>query len=144
MKQNGQLIACVLPWSPTSIKRMKVSRVAGLMKWATRILRWTGLASVKEDQSIETLYLTHLAFDPCLGTDVRAEVVSSIVHFIFANRRMYQFHMISVADGSQKLAPVLKRSFLVQRTLIRLFQVSTNPRPDYSGDEQVGFEMALV
>lgn len=140
IRNQGQIIACCLPWSPTPVKRMQVQYLNSWLKIILRVGRSLKLNLPREQQPIETLYLTHLTFADSLAKVEQQQVVQKFINFI--SEENPQHNMISYPDF-EKSSPSFE-SFFAQSTGISLYEVSLSPEPSYQFPQSVGFEMAMV
>lgn len=138
-------LACTLPWSPSRVKRMMVSRAGALSKLIYGAAASIGFQVPRVGKPIDTLYLSHLYFRPGLDEGLAPVVVSAFLDHVFDSGLAKNYQMVSYSDPSGWRSTSALSRFVSQVTPVRLFLVTTgseHPRPGACG--LVGFEMSLV
>ncbi len=142
---RGEPLACTLPWSPSHVKKMMVSRAGLLSKLLFSAAGSLGLKVPRVGEPIGTLYLSHLSFRPGIEANLVPRLVAAFLHEIHDSGMARRYQMVSYADPASWHGHPALRRFISQVTPVRLFLVSTrpeHPRPHQPGP--IGFEMGLV
>lgn len=145
LNPSGVIVACTLPWSSESAKRMKLVKAPGIISNLLTLLNALKFRFPKVQQNISTLYLTHLTFSQSLSDFQRAQVIELFSDAILAEKKYRKYHMISFADFRNYHLQRPLNKFFKQKTGINLYAVSTQESPpDIHSDVEVEFEMGLV
>lgn len=142
--RNHQLLGVALPWSPDSLKRMVLKDMTWPLKTFFSSLGLFGLNLPKENQSIKTLYLTHLNMINSIEPKI---VVSSLINWLFKNYPTKEFHMISFANWWN----LNWKEYIKYSVAVNLYEVTSSSassklidKDDLFRAKAFGFEMALV
>ena len=143
---DSGIVACTLPWSPPkSIKTMVAAKVPYWLLQCLSILTVLGINVPKLNESINTLYLSHLNISKFKDTDA---VLNIVLNFIYSKKIMKGYHILAFSNWwkTREKLKCLRYSF-IQRVPISLQQVITNgvdTSKIQSTLNDVGFEMSII
>ncbi len=139
-----QLLAVTLPWSPDSIKRMVLKDLNKPLKLLLSLLSFIGFRIPKENESIKTLYLTHLNL---IDTVKPKKIISEIINWLGNQQSTKNYHMLSFANWWNDSW----NRYVHYSIEVNLFEVTSGqqfPKSLGGGEtlhsKPIGFEMALV
>ncbi len=139
-----KLLAVTLPWSPDSIKRMILKDLNKPLKFFLSLLSVFGVRVPKQNESLKTLYLTHLNLIDSVNPK---NTISEILDWLGDQQSTNGYHMISFANWWN----VSWKRYLHYSIEVNLFEVTSGLQTAKSignGENLVskpfGFEMALV
>lgn len=134
---DGKIVASCLPWNPRKAKRMSVSRIDIAGEFLIKFLRKFRFHLPLKNQSLETVYMTHLCIDKSHNP---AEIISSFLNKLL---KLYPAaHMISFADDFGVFSEL--DDYIKQTTSVLLYQVSADKHPTVDNKHPISFEMGLV
>jgi hypothetical protein len=141
-EDRAGLRAVVLPWSPTSHKRMVVEQAPLIARVGFSLLQMLGRTPPKVGRPLETLYLTHAYWRPDVDP---MEEMRSFVDALSREGAYRRSHMISFCahDEAWTRSPAL-RGLVKQVTPVSLFEVVPEGRVPAAVGDLVDFEMGLV
>ena len=139
-----RLIACCLPWAPTTVKKMRVRNLGLPVRMLLFILKTFGLKLPAEAECLKTMYLTNLQISTETSREQRALILQSFLEFTLEQHRD-KFHMLSWADEENLHGESAFQRFFQQTTEVLLYRVRPSEHPATPPIEaKICFEMALV
>lgn len=115
VKSSQGIQACVLPWNPENLKRMRVrTPSAALAFFINALTPW------KTNQPLDFIYLTHLEFSEHLSSQSRCDLLLDLVSILF---RQKKFHFLSLPDQNKIFKTTLKKHYWMQAQSVGLYEV---------------------
>jgi len=152
VRQNGEIVACLAPWSNGNSRRIVVEKAPLPLKIFGSFLPLCGQRAIKENHELKTLYLTCLEIDSSKGQQERAELFGFMVDFLFASGRRRGYNLISSLDGLHcSLGKGIERKgYMYSKQRAALYQVLSPEEAlekrflSVTDGEIVGFELATA
>ncbi|MBT3980849.1 MAG: hypothetical protein HOE90_05805 [Bacteriovoracaceae bacterium] len=105
----GKIVGGVLPWSPSSMRKIVIDKVTDKQRLFNFGLKCVGKNSFNEGQEMKILYLTHLEIDRTLSIKEQREVFSLILSKVYRLKIPRLYHIVSFClSQSDPLLRVLK------------------------------------
>ena len=142
---NGIRAVCI-PWSVSSIKRMKVSKMKTWARLSLLIPEVFGVAVPKDGEDLKVPYLTHLYFAPDSSLTEKARIISQFIRELKKEAWARKSTFISFDDswGIHKTKELNR--FFLQTTGVNFYGVTLKGEelPDSFKNQKIGFEMSLA
>jgi hypothetical protein len=90
----GKILACALPWRGSHSRKAVIEKMPARLKFAAHLLPFIQGKRIREQDELNSLYLTHLEFDPELTESQRGSALEMILNFIFARGIFSNQHVL--------------------------------------------------
>lgn len=138
---DGQIVGLCMPWSPTQLKRMRITDCDWKLKTLFSLAKLFGCKNPKVGENFSTLYLTHMSFDRNSSFN-EINLGYEFSRFLFKEGALKKYNLISFCSQTPQKS---RAGLLTQTTDVDLYFVrpsheqKSEPINDY-----IDFEMTLV
>ncbi|MEZ4871015.1 MAG: hypothetical protein R2827_01975 [Bdellovibrionales bacterium] len=147
---EGHWLAVTAPKSFSDSRSLVVEKATPTILLLSHLARLFGGPSLKENQELETTYLTHLEFAPHLTSETRLNCVGSFIDLLFTDIVTKKGHLLSFYWPAKEGVACHRAlsKYLIQSTSGTYYQIYPKTRADklrlFSDLTDISFEVGLA
>jgi hypothetical protein len=141
----GKILACALPWKGSASRKAVIEKMPTRLKFAASLLPLIQGKTIRERDELNSLYLTHLEFDPKLTNAQRGSALEMILDSIFSQGIFSNQHVLHFIE--QEAQPFLDHlgGYYKQCTPATAYQVTSRSNTDLPLlDSSSALEIAML
>lgn len=150
--KDGQIRGCVCPWSPETCKKFILSNLSFKLKMVASLMPLIGKVPVKDNSTLETLYLTHFEVDFDLNEKEKEHIIRNLFNEIEKQKLRSPYHILSLLSlPHYETLNILKdMGYLMEVSNGKVFQIiheiyeKNKEHKIPASDHHLGLELALV
>tara|TARA_Y100001970_G_scaffold77356_1_gene98296 strand:+ start:1245 stop:2507 length:1263 start_codon:yes stop_codon:yes gene_type:complete len=150
--RQGEIRGCVCPWTPHTCKKFILSNMSFKLRAVASLMPLLGKVPVKNNSTLETLYLTHFEIDFDLNEDEKEQITRSLFKEIENQNLRSPYHILSLLSlPHYETLNILKdMGYLMEVSNGKVFQITheifkNNKEHQIPVSEHhLGLELALI